>query len=392
MHTRSGTALSNRALLERLVAFPSVSRDSSIPIADFVADYAEQAGCDVYRQVYEDGRKANLLIRRGPARSGAGLLLSGHLDVVPADEPDWRSDPFVLTERDGCYYGRGSADMKGFVALALNLLVSSPDEGLTAPLALLLTSDEELGSLGAQAFRSAIDDEVGPLPGQALIGEPTGLRVVRMHKGHLKLEIVARGRPAHSGYPHLGVNAIERMTPVLQALSQLARSYADRRVDSSTFFPDAPAPTLNLGTIVGGSAINVVPEQCTLRIGIRLLPGQDSSAAIEEVRDTLARLDGFQDDKLVVSLLNDSPPMLCPADAPLCQALMAETGESQSAAVSFASDAGTLQMLGIQGVLWGPGSIKRAHQANEFIEVDQFETAAGMLPRLVARFCEEPQA
>ena len=203
--------LSDAELLARLVAFDSVSNKSNLPIADFICDYLDESGIEIQRIASPDGDKINVLARVGPespSDAAAGLMLSGHLDVVPAGEPEWTTDPFVLTETDDAYFGRGSCDMKGFVALAVNTIRDAAAWNLTHPLAVLLSYDEEVGLNGAARFVEKWDRSA-PLPRSVLVGEPTSLRLVRMHKGFAQIRISCSGVSAHSAYPHLGRSAIE---------------------------------------------------------------------------------------------------------------------------------------------------------------------------------------
>lgn len=382
--------MNDRELLGRLMAFQSVSNRSNADIAGFVVDYCNDAGCRVQSFPYDEGRKVNLVIRRGPEQSkpvssvaNAGIILSGHLDVVPADEPGWDSPPFMLTERDGKFFGRGMADMKAWVAQAINLVCSLRDDDLVAPVALVLTADEEVGSVGMQQFvKSVRAGDVGPLPGSALIGEPTALRVVRMHKGHLKARIDIQGKAAHSGYPHLGVNAIEIAGAVLTELTHLTAALRDERCDSSSFFPECPFPVLNLGRIAGGGAINVMAEHCEIEFGMRLLPGQSSEPILERVRGALNRVPARE--RIRFQLVNDNVPMLCPDNAPIVELLKTISGDTTTHGVSFASDAGWLSTLGIDCALFGAGSITNAHRANEWIGVDEW-TRGGVYLHKIAR-------
>lgn len=363
--------LSDLELFRRLVAIDSTSALSNLPIADELASYAEGTAAAIEYVRSPEEAKANLLIRFGPEGEG-GLILSGHMDAVPAREENWESDPFTLTEREDRYVGRGAADMKGFLALAMNAAMTA--ESLRKPLYLLFTYDEEVGTLGARQFARTWD-RARPLPRYCIIGEPTSFRPVRTHKGHLKLRIAVTGKSAHSGYPHLGENAIEKALPILDRLSRLRAELEAERSEHSPLYPDAPYVPLNIATIRGGTAVNIVPDRCEIDVGIRLLPGCSSGAMLERI--------GGPD----IEVLSESPPMLLDASSEIYQAVrpFAVTGRPES--VSFASDAGWLQSLGIECLLFGPGAIEVAHRPNEYMPKDEFHRAGDILRALIARFC-----
>ena len=279
--------------------------------------------------------------------------------------------------------------MKGSVALAMNLVAAAETKQLRHPLALLLTFDEELGSLGAQHFaRNWPADR--PLPANVVIGEPTSLRAVRMHKGHLWMQATIYGTAAHSGSPHLGHNAIEAATRVVTALSRLADVFKQKRSDNSRYFSTVPFTVLNVARIAGGEAVNVIPERCVIDLGVRLLPGMNIEAAIEWVRDAVTKAD--PQSRITVEVRNNNPPMLLDEDAAIHTALCEQLGQKQSFGVSFASDAGVLSELGMQCVLFGPGSIEAAHKPNEFVPIDEFNRAGVILRQLVEKFCLSREA
>ena len=247
------TALDDRSLLARLVGFDTTSRLSNLPLADFLADYLDRPGVRITRNPSPDGGKTNLIVAAGPERPGrAGLVLSGHMDVVPAEETDWRSDPFTLTEAGDRLVGRGAADMKGFLALAANRLAAIDPDALDAPLALLFTYDEEVGTLGARHFTETFP-AADALPRSVIIGEPTELRVVRAHKGMVRFRLAFAGQAAHSGYPHLGRSAIEPAARAIVALADLRRAMAAERPPHGEVFPAVPYTALNVGTVRGGT-------------------------------------------------------------------------------------------------------------------------------------------
>ncbi|HYI10377.1 MAG TPA: acetylornithine deacetylase [Thermoanaerobaculia bacterium] len=369
--------LSDVELLRRLVAIDSTSALSNLPIADELAAYLEPHAGHIQFLKAPQEEKANLFVRFGPEPTGdgEGLILSGHMDAVPAKETTWESDPFTLTERDDRYVGRGTADMKGFLAVASNAAAAAAN--LKAPLILLFTYDEEVGTLGAKQFAESWDG--GPLPKRCVIGEPTSFRPVRAHKGHLKLRITLTGKSAHSGYPHLGDNAIEKARPVLDGLVALRRELEGEPTEHRALFADAPYVPLNIATIRGGTAVNIVPDRCEIEVGIRLLPGMTAEAMIERVRKAIG--------DVPCEILSNSPPMLLPETSDIYQAALPFANRHGVESVSFASDAGWLQSMGIECLLFGPGAIEVAHQPNEFTPKDEFHRAGGVLGELIARFC-----
>jgi acetylornithine deacetylase len=377
--------MANDELLARLVAFDSVSRNSNVPLADFICDYLDRPHIRIERDFSPDETKLNLLITVGEdSTDRRGLILSGHMDVVPADEPEWDSDPFVLTNRDGRLYGRGACDMKGFLSLAVNAAAAAEPSRLLHPLVLLLTYDEELGTVGAQHFAESLKD-VERLPRAAIVGEPTSLEVVRMHKGHVQFSVSIAGRSAHSAYPHLGRNAIEPAGRVIAVLTELGRVLESETAPNREFFPEVPHATMNIGRISGGSAVNVVPDRCTLDCGMRLLPGMNPKAELARVRDAVQYVLEGTDYEFAV--LGEARPMLLRDDAEIYTALCSTMGQDHTASVSYGTDAGWFQQLGVECAIWGPGSIETAHKPNESLPIEEFERAAGLLATVVRRFC-----
>jgi acetylornithine deacetylase len=380
--------LSDADLLSRLVAFDSTSRYSNLPIADFLCDYLDLPGVRIDRNPSPDGTKTNLVVWIGPAPRDdrAGLVLSGHMDVVPADEAGWRNDPFQLTDEGDRWVGRGACDMKGFLAVAANLLAEADPGRLRAPLALVFTYDEEVGTLGAKRLLESY--EAGPsLPRAAIIGEPTSLRVARAHKGHLKLRVTLQGRSAHSGYPHLGVNAIEPAGRVIGALAELRRELEREEPPHRELFPEVPFVPLNVGIVRGGAAINIVPDCCVVEVGVRPLPGMESAALAERIRR--AAVVAATPLPPEVEVLSDSPPMFLEESAPIHRHLRELSGQGETTTVSFATDAGWLQRLGLDCAIFGPGTIEVAHKPNESVPKSELAAARELLARTVRHFCEE---
>jgi acetylornithine deacetylase len=384
--------LSDEALLARLIAFDTTSHKSNRKLAGFIGDYLDRPGVRITRQPTADGAKLNLIVAAGPEDKGRGLTLSGHMDTVPAESEGWNSDPFTLTRRDGSYVARGAADMKGFLALAINRLASVDIHRLRHQLVLLFTHDEETGTQGA---RRLVDepDAVPPLPKGAIIGEPTSLRILRLHKGHLRLQLSFTGVPAHSGLPHLGVNAIEAAGRAIMALADLRQALERERPPNAEYF-EVPFVTLNVGRVAGGGAVNVVPADCLLELGVRLLPGMSLEEMTGRIRAVVQQAVSRVPFQLAV--INETPPMIAPDDAPIVRLLAGELGKGQgqtgSASVPFATDGGWLSRLGLDCVIWGPGSIEVAHKPNEWLPVAEFVRAGELLTRVVHRACATEQA
>src|SRR3954471_24952390 len=315
--------LSDEVLLARLIAFDTTSHKSNREIADFISDYLDRPGVRITRHPTGDGAKLNLIAAAGPEDGERGLVLSGHMDTVPAESEGWKSDPFTLTQRNGSYIARGAADMKGFLALAINRLASAEIPRLRHQLVLLFTHDEETGTLGAR--RLVEEPNVVPqLPRAKIIGEPTSLRVLRMHKGHLRLRVVFIGVPAHSGLPHLGVNAVEAAGRAIVALSELRQALERERPPNAEHFAEVPYVTLNVARVAGGGAINVVPADCVLDLGVRLLPGMSADEMTDRVRATVQQAVSQVPSELTV--INETPPMIAPGDAPIIRLIASELG------------------------------------------------------------------
>jgi acetylornithine deacetylase len=380
--------LSDSQLLARLVGFDTTSRNSNIPLADFICEYLDRPGVRILRQTSPRGDKANLVITMGPERGDGdgrgGLVLSGHMDVVPAEEDGWESDPFTLTERDQRYVGRGSCDMKGFLALAINAAAALRPERLTEPLVLLLTYDEEVGLLGAKHFAETWP-EPAKLPRSTIIGEPTSLKVIRMHKGYLHARIGLTGKAAHSGYPHLGRSAIEPAGRVIVALSELRDRMEQERPPHSEHFPEVPYVALNVAQVSGGVAVNVVPDQCVLEVGARLLPEMETANIVQRMQDAVA--DALGDTPYTLEVINASPPMLLDEEAGIYRMLCAEVAQRESLSASYATDAGWLQTIGLDCAIFGPGSIGVAHKPNESMPISDFVRAAELLDKAISHFC-----
>jgi acetylornithine deacetylase len=379
---QDGTA-ADRDLLARLMAIDKTSGGPCNPALDVVGELLTDAGCAVYRLPGAGEGRDNLIAIAGPAGEPGGLTLSGHIDTVPVGE-GWSSDPFTLTERDERWYGRGSCDMTGFVAMGTNLLTEARE--LRRPLALVLTSDEELGSIGAGMLVDQAES-LPPLPQACVVGEPTSLRVVRLHKGHLKFTIAIKGATGHTGTPEAGVNAIEGLRRVLGAIDQQRARLEDMRSDESPAFARVPSPVLAAVRVRSGSAWNVIPDEASVDCGLRVLPDQDAAVLLEEIR---AAVDSALADwplKWSLDVYNDNPPMCTHRGSDIEVACRALVAQEQDIGVSYCSDGGHLGRLGMECVLFGPGDIAFAHRPDEFVPIAEMRMAREHLKRLIAARC-----
>lgn len=370
--------------IRELIGIPSVS--SSDPSFDMsnetiigrLADMLETAGFRTER-LGVDGQddKFNLIAALG--EGPGGLVLSGHSDTVPYDASSWNSDPFALTERDGRLYGLGSADMKSFFALALAAAAEYSASDLRRKLIVVATADEETGMTGARSLAFGKDK----LADVALIGEPTNLKPVRIHKGILAERIILKGRSGHSSNPALGVSALDGMRSVLNALTTL-------RVELQTTTNDefeVPYPTLNFGRVAGGDNPNRICAECTLDMDCRFLPGMNlhdlRQKIHERVRDAT---DGSGLEVTFHPLFHGTDAMNTPADSEFVRAVERLTG-SEAGAVSFATEAPIFAGMGTEVVVAGPGNIDQAHQPDEYLELAAIEPAVTMLNRLIGQYC-----
>jgi acetylornithine deacetylase len=369
-------------MLARLVAFPTVSRDSNLPLIDWVEEYLEPFGARCRRTLNADGTKANLFAAIGPDAPG-GVVLSGHSDVVPVDGQEWCTDPFELTERDGLLYGRGAADMKGFPAVFLSRLGSLNTAAMEKPLYLALSYDEEVGCLGIDRM---VDDALAHFarPDFAIIGEPTSMQVVRAHKSINVFRTVVTGKAAHSSQPHRGAGAILAAGRIIEHLEGIGRS---RRAAAGESGCEPPWTTVQVGKIQGGTAVNILPAHCEFLWEYRSLPEEDPELIIEAIqtfieREVLPDLREFAPEASIQTTpIARVPPLMPDPEEKAERWIRGLTGVrgGGSGQVSFATEAGSFQRAGVSSVVCGPGSIDQAHQPNEFIDPAELERCEAMV-------------
>jgi acetylornithine deacetylase len=384
------TDITPREMLARLVAFPTVSRDTNLPLVDFAADHLARCGASLLRVPDETGTKASLVARIGPDAPG-GVVLSGHTDVVPVEGQDWSSDPWRLVERAGRLYGRGTADMKGFVALALALAPAMAAAPLTRPIYLALSRDEEVGCVGAPSMIAAMLGAM-PRPEAVIVGEPTSMRVVAAHKAGLQLETRVRGHEVHSSEIHRGVSAImwgARLVTWLDDVMAENRAAAEAGTGGDPAF-DPPYTTTHVGTIEGGTAHNITARDCRFLASFRVLPSEEPDAWEARYRAEADRLSAAMRGThpaagIAVERVNLVPSCRPEAGGPAETLARALTGDNATHVVSFGTEAGQFQEPGLSAVICGPGDIAQAHQPDEFITVAQFEEGGRFIRRLIDR-------
>jgi len=365
------------------VGFDTTSHKSNLSLVRFVEDYLAQHGIASQLVPSADGAKASLYATIGPA-AVPGVALSGHTDVVPVEGQSWTSDPFVLTERDGRLYGRGSADMKGFLACVLAAVPDLLRRQLAVPIHIAFSYDEEVGCIGVRPLIAELGRRF-VRPRLVIVGEPTSMGVVDSHKGPVRWHIDIKGRAAHSSMAPLGVNAI---SVAGKLIAELARIEDELKAAPRDDRFDPPYATLQITRIDGGTATNIVPVSCQLDLDVRALPGVDV-AAIDR------RLHAFAHDACLpemrrvapeagidIAITNEVPPFAA-GDASEAVALALHlAGQNETHAVSYATEAGLFQAAGSPAVVIGPGDIAQAHAADEWIAKDQLEKCMGFLARL----------
>lgn len=386
------TALSAREILARLVAFPSVSRDSNLEIIGWIEAYLAQYGLTSRRVPSPDGQKANLYAVIGPEVAG-GVALSGHTDVVPVDGQDWNTDPFILTEKDGRLYGRGAVDMKGFVALMLALVPQAVTAPLRRPLYLAFSYDEEIGCEGCV---SMVEEMVARLPAPAatIVGEPSGMQVIDGHKGILAFEVTMRGHSVHSSLLHTGVSAVMEAARLIGWANQMNEENSQAEPGPLDVAFDPPWTTVHVGTIHGGTAINITAGECVFPLDFRIVPGDkvaDWEARLFEEADRLRnRMQQVAPDaNISLARTYLVPPLRPETDGTAERLAKRLTGRNDSSVVSYATEAGHFQRLGWSTIVCGPGDISRAHKADEYIELAELEQGGAFLSRVLATLCEE---
>jgi len=377
------------ALLERLIALDTSCPHGNLPLLELAAAHLSACGATLRWSWNDDRTKANLFASIGPA-DRPGLLLSGHTDVVPAGSQGWSGDPFRLARRDDRLYGRGTADMKGFVAAMLALAPACAAGGLALPIQFALTYDEEIGCIGVRRLIADLRD-LAPRPRLCIVGEPTGMQVVTGHKGRKAVRAQVLGHPCHSSLNNQGVNAVEIAAELVARLRGLQRRLRDEGPFSPGYQP--PYTTVHTGVINGGRALNIVPDHCHFEFEIRNLPHHDPETVMAEMRgwaqDLVPEMLAVSEEAGILFEEHTTAGLgMDDADPAVRLALtLAEGGPTGQ--VSYCTEAGLFQQAGFPAVVCGPGDIAQAHKGDEFISLDQLARCEAFLHRVLA-FARQP--
>jgi acetylornithine deacetylase len=372
-------------LLDRLIAFPTVSRDPNRELIEFVRQFLAERGIDSDLYLAEDGRKANLFATIGPTDK-PGVMLSGHTDVVPVDGQNWSQDPFCMTVADGKAYGRGAADMKGFLACALLLADRAAQESLATPVHFAFSHDEEIGCVGVRSMIDGLETRAVQ-PRFAIVGEPTSMRVATGHKGKIAARATCCGVTGHSALAPRALNAIHLACDLIDSIRK-----QQSRIEREGFRDDdyeVPYTTLHVGRIEGGTALNIVPNRCTVDFEIRNIARDDAGGLLDRLMNEAAaiasrRRDAFPQADIGIEVFNDYPGLATPVDAEVVRFVGGLVTSQELSKVDFGTEGGLFwKRLGVPVVVCGPGSMDQGHKPDEFIALDQLEACDRMMERLL---------
>jgi acetylornithine deacetylase len=389
MKPENSSLFASVEMLGKLISFPTVSRDSNLELIEFVRDTLAPFDPQVRLTHDDDRRKANLFATLGP-RGEPGIVLSGHTDVVPVEGQAWDTDPFAMAQKDGRLYGRGTSDMKGFIACVLAMVPRLMKRGPKTPLHLAFTYDEEVGCLGVGRLISDLQ-KAGIRPRACIVGEPTGMLPVIAHKGKRAYRCTVRGLAGHSAYAPSGVNAVEYAAEAVAFLKGLARRLSGQGPYDRGF--DVAHTTVHTGVLHGGTALNVIPHECCFDFEFRHLPGDDPARLLQEfkdyVRDKLEPEMRAVDAKsgFTIEPLSEIPVLDTGPESEVVALAQELSGSAEIGKVSFGTEASQFHRAGIPTVVCGPGSIAEAHKPNEFVTLEQIERCDQFLGRLMEKVC-----
>lgn len=374
-------------ILEKLIAFPTVSRESNLALIEYAKVLLQDSGVECSLVHDETGTKANLYATVGPA-DRAGVMLSGHTDVVPVAGQNWTVDPFKLKKENGRFFGRGTADMKGFVACMLHAAIVASKLELKTPLHLALSYDEEIGCVGVRRLLDIMED--APVrPGICIVGEPTSLSVATGHKGKTAVNVRCIGREGHSALAPMACNAIHLATAFVDAIRSKQSEIVQNGNRDGDY--DVPYSTIHVGTISGGTALNIVPNLCELEFEIRNLADDDPLEILDELKAEAERIANTERERIPeadirIDIHNSYPGLDTPTDAAVVSFVKSLTGANSTMKVAFGTEGGLFSdRLGIPTVVCGPGSMAQGHKPDEFVTEEQIALCDQMLGRLATK-------
>ena len=373
-------------ILDKLISFDTVSRNSNMALVDFASDFLKSCGSDLHLVKNDTGDKASIYATLGPLDRG-GLLFSGHTDVVPVDGQDWTNDPFKMVQRDGRLFGRGTCDMKGFVAAALAQAHRLKDQTLKTPVHFALSYDEEVGCLGVRPLTKAIADRF-PLPAMAIVGEPTEMNIVSGHKSGYRFITTVTGVEGHSSRPQDGVNAIQYAASLIGYLDQLQSEYLDDTKLNTAFSP--PYSTLHVGTITGGTALNIIPGECEFVWEFRGVPElaeeevpQKMNAYAQTLMDAFDTGPGPKGGLTIATRNSGGSPVFAPRkNSRTIDVVSGFLNDAKIQTEAYGTEAGFFQGMEIDTVVCGPGSLAQAHKPDEFLSLDQLTQCDQLLTHM----------
>ncbi len=371
-----------KTLLSKLISFKTISMTSNKELMLFIKDYLSKSSikCELL-----EGSKGqfNLYSRIGPNKEG-GILLSGHTDVVPTEGQNWNSDPFKLIKKKNKFYGRGTCDMKSFIAVSLDLVSKINISNLKKPIHLIFSYDEEIGCVGIQKIVPFIK-KLKPKPMYCIVGEPTGMKVVNEHKGKKNFLVQFNGVEAHSSLVNNGVNSINFCSEFVEFLKNLQKSIS---ISSKNSKYNPPYSTINVGLIRGGIALNIIPKHCEIEFEIRDTPEINSEEILKKIKSFLKSLDKKMkkiNNKcfIVFKNTNDFPPLKTDEKKKIIQMALQKLKSNSISSVSFGTEAGVFNKLGVETIVCGPGNIEQAHKPNEYIEESQIIKCQSFLKNII---------
>ena len=381
--------MQSRELLDTLIRFPTVSRDSNLDLIAFIRDYLAERGHASELVHNEEKTKANLYALIGPADK-PGVMLSGHTDVVPVDGQDWSTDPFVMHESNGCLLGRGSCDMKGFIACVLSMIDSLEPDRLVTPLHLAFSYDEEIGCIGVRRLLEKL--QLAPIkPRYCIVGEPTMMQPILAHKGKTAARIHCTGVECHSSLAPQSVNAIYLAAELITYIQAMQQRLISTGLHDHDY--DVTHTTLHVGRIDGGTALNIVPRHCSFDFEIRHLPDDDPQTLLDEIQQAAAKITQPLRDKhpatnIEIEILNQYPALNTSTDSDIVEFIRQLTGANSFGKIAFGTEGGLFSReLGVETIVLGPGNIEQAHKPDEYISLSQMQRCDEFLHQLADALC-----